>query len=216
MWTKSRGVESAALFLSSRVCFLLILAIVFGVTAQGCAGQTIMASKRDHNFYVSLMSQSGKSAWKDEYCVVFSRTSGGEPAEVGDVLVDFAQQVGRIRESPQEFAFSPDGRGRYCGSVDLGQQYYQPASYYVMVHYTDTSGKRRTCRFFLTIKQEKYGHALVRWMRPGNWDLSCQISGGREQVGLPIAPWSAQGEKGESPMGMPFGALARAALDYGS
>jgi hypothetical protein len=179
-----------------------------------------MASKRDHNFYVSLMSKSGKSAWKDEYCVVFCTSSGGEPTEVGDVLVDFAQQVGRIRESPQEFPFSPNGRGRYCGSVDLGRQYYQPASYHVMVHYTDNSGKRRTCRFFVTIKvhiqQEKHGHALVRRMRPGNWDLSCQISGGRELVGFPIAPWSAPGEKGESPMGGPLGALPRAALEYGS
>jgi hypothetical protein len=210
MWTKSRGVESPALFLSSRVCFLIFLAVVFVVTTQGCAAQTIMASKRDHNFYVSLMSKSGKSAWEDEYCVVFSRTSGGEPTEVGDVLVDFAQQVGRIRESPQAFPFSPDGRGRYCGSVDLGRQYYQPASYYVMVHYTDNSGKRRTCRFFLTIKREKYGHALVRRIRAGNWDLSCEISGGPEQVGFPLDP------PGESLMGGPFGALARAALDYGS
>jgi hypothetical protein len=216
MWTKSRGIESSALFLSSRVCFPLFLAVVFGVTTQGGAGQTIMASKRDHNLYVALMSKSGISAWKDEYCVVFSRTSRGGPTEVGDVLVDFAQQVGRIRESPQEFPFSPDGRGRYCGSVDLGKQYYQPASYYVMVHYTDHSGKRRTCRFFVTIKQAKVGHALVRRLRPGNWDLSCEISGGREQVGFPIDVWSAPGEKGESPMGEPFGALARAALDYGS
>jgi hypothetical protein len=215
MWTKWRGVESSALFLSSRVCFLIFLAAVIGVTTQGCAGQTIVASKRDHHFYVSLLSKSGKSAGKDEYCVVFSRTTGGEPTEVRDVLVDFAQQVGRIRESPQEFPFSPDGRGRYCGSVDLGKQYYRPASYYVMVHYTDNSRKRRTCRFFLTIQQEKYGHALVRIIRPGNWDLSCEISGSREQVGFPIDPWSALGEKGGSPRG-PFGALARAALDYGS
>jgi hypothetical protein len=152
MWIKSRGVASSALPLLSRICFLLSLAVVFGVATQVCAGQTIIASKRSHNFYVSLMSKSGKLVEKDEYCVEFSRTKGGEPTQVGDVLVDFAQQVGRIRESPHEFPFSLDGSGRYCGKVDLGKQYYQPAFYYIVVHYTDGSRKRKTCRFFLSLK----------------------------------------------------------------
>jgi hypothetical protein len=213
MWTKAREVPSPLLFLLSRFCRVLWLAAVCGLTAQVCAGQTVIASKRNHNFYVSLMSKSGELASKDQYCVVFRRTSGGQPEQVGDVLVDFAQQVGRIRESPQQVPFSLDGSGRYCGSVDLGKQYYQTASYYIMVHYTDNSRKRSTCRFFLTIRQEQHGHAHARRISPRNRVLPDEISAGREQVGFPGPPRAAQGTK---PMGGPLGTLARAALDYGS
>jgi hypothetical protein len=154
MWIESqREAESSVSSLLLRRCTVLCVAAVFVVATQVCAAQTTIASKRNHDFYISLMSKSGEFAKKDEDCALFSRTKGGNPTQVENVFVDFAQQVGKIRENPKEFHFSLDSLGRYCGRVDLGKQYYRPAFYYVTVHYTDSLGKRRTCRFFLTMKQ---------------------------------------------------------------
>jgi hypothetical protein len=130
----------------------LCIALILSVATQVGAGQTVIASKRNHDLDISLLSKSGKLvSAKDEYCVSFT-TKGGEPAQVADVFVEFAQQVGRIREDPRKFPLVPGNLGRYCGQVDLGKQYYQPAFYHVEVHYTDTSRKRRKCHFFLTIQ----------------------------------------------------------------
>jgi hypothetical protein len=131
---------------------ILSLAVVFGMAAQTCAGQTTIASKRSHDLYISLLSQSGKLVEKDEYCVLFSKTNGGEPAQVEDVFVDFSKQVGKITGVPRKVSLSLDNLGRYCGTVDLGNHYNQPAVYYVVVRYTDTLSKRRKCRFLLTVK----------------------------------------------------------------
>jgi hypothetical protein len=131
--------------------------MIFVAAAQICAGQTTIASKRNHGFDISVMSKSGELAAKDEYCASFSTTSfsttkSGEPAPVESVFLEFAQQVGKIRDSARKFPLSLDSLGRYCGTVDLGKQYYHPAFYYVEVHYTDSLRKRRTCRFFLTLR----------------------------------------------------------------
>jgi hypothetical protein len=133
------------------MCRVLCLAVVFVAAIQVCPGQATIASKRNHGFDISLMSKSGKLAAKDEYCVLFSTTKGGEP-HVEGVFLEFEQQVGKIRESAREFPLSLDSLGRYCGTVDLGKQYYHPAFYYVEVHYTDSSRKRRKCRFSLTLR----------------------------------------------------------------
>jgi hypothetical protein len=135
------------------MCAALGMALIVSMATQVCAGQTVIASKRSHDLYISLLGESGKLASaRDEYCVSFSTTKGGGPAQVEDVFVEFAQQVGRIREDPRKFPLVPGNLGRYCGQVDLGKQYYQPAFYHVEVHYTDSSRKRRTCHFFLTIQ----------------------------------------------------------------
>jgi hypothetical protein len=136
----------------------LCLALIFSTAPQVCAGQTAIATKRNHGLYISIFNKSGNVASaQDEYCVSFSTsfstTRGGGPAQVSDVFVEFAQQVGRIRERPIKSSLSsaPDNRGRYCGQVNLGKQYYQPAFYHVEVHYADRTGKRRACHFFLAI-----------------------------------------------------------------
>ena len=90
MWIKSNWkVASSRSSLLLRICLILSLALVFGMAAQICAGQTTIASKRNHDLYISLLSQSGKLVEKDEYCVLFSKTNGGEPAQVEGVFVDF-------------------------------------------------------------------------------------------------------------------------------
>jgi hypothetical protein len=135
---------------------ILCVTLVLGPAAKICVGQTTIASKQNHDFHISLIyfayQQVRQMAEKDEYCALFNRTKDDEPTVVGDVFLDFAQQVGRIRESPRKFPLSRDSFGRYCGAVDLGQKYDQQVSYYVAVHYTDSFRKRRSCRFFLTMK----------------------------------------------------------------
>jgi hypothetical protein len=136
-----------------RMWTILCVTVVLGLAGKICAGQTTIASKQNHDFHISLTSRSGKLvAEKDEYCALFNRTRDDEPTVVGDVFLDFAQQVGRIRESPRKFPLSRDSFGRYCGAVDLGQNYDEQVSYYVAVHYTDGLRKKRSCRFFLTMK----------------------------------------------------------------
>jgi hypothetical protein len=148
-WKIAFSTPSGWLRMWTGVC----VTVVLGLAAKICMGQTTIASKQNHDFHISLTSKSGKLvAEKDEYCALFNRTRDDEPTVVGNVFLDFAQQVGRIRESPRKFPLSRDSFGRYCGAVDLGQKYDQQVSYYVAVHYTDSFRKRRSCRFFLTMK----------------------------------------------------------------
>ena len=151
MWTKSREVEAPILFHPFGIPSVLLVAIVVGVTLQVCAAQ-VLATKRNHDLTISLTSKAGAFDRKDEYCVLFGKTNGGEPPQVEDVFIDFSQQVGRLRERPQRLPLAANGSGRNCGTVDLGIQYYRPAFYYLTVHYTDASRRRKACRFFLTLK----------------------------------------------------------------
>jgi hypothetical protein len=148
-WKIAGSTPSGWLRMWRSVC----VAVVLGLAAKICVGQTTIASKQNHDFHISLTSKSGKLvAEKDEFCALFNTAKDDEPTVVRDVFLDFAQQVGRIRESPRKFPLSRDSFGRYCGAVDLGQKYDQQVSYYVAVHYTDSFRKRRSCRFFLTMK----------------------------------------------------------------
>jgi ribosome-binding protein aMBF1 (putative translation factor) len=86
-----------------RMWTILCVTVVLGLAGKICAGQTTIASKQNHDFHILLTRKWGKLvAEKDEYCALFDRTGDDEPAVVGDVFLDFAQQVGRIRESPSE------------------------------------------------------------------------------------------------------------------
>jgi len=152
MWIESqRKAASSVSSLLPGMCGVLCV-VAFVAATQVCAGQTTIASKRNHGFDISLMSKSGALAAKDEYCASFSTTKSVEPAHVEGVFLEFAQQVGKIRETARKFPLALDSLGRYCGTVDLGKQYYHPAFYYVEVHYADSLRKRRTCRFFLTLR----------------------------------------------------------------
>jgi hypothetical protein len=151
MWIKCRReVAPSGWSLLPRVCVVLCAAVIFGVASQVCAGQTTIAAKRYDDLYISLMSQSGKLVEKGGYCALFSRTNGAGPTQVENVIIEFAQQVGKVRERASKVPLLPDGQGRYCGEVDLGKQYYNPAFYYVGIGYTDRSQKRKRCLFFLT------------------------------------------------------------------
>jgi hypothetical protein len=152
MWIDSRwkGASSVSSLLP-RMFTVLCVELTFGVAAQVCAGQITIASRQNHDFYISLMNKSGKLTQKSEYCVLFSPTNG-EPTQVQDVIIEFAQQVGKIPGRPKKYSLSPDNLGRYCGEINLGKQYYRPAFYYIGIRYADSFGNGRKCRFFLTLK----------------------------------------------------------------
>ena len=126
---------------------ILWMVLIFGTTTRVCAGQQAIASMQNHGVSISLLT-----ATKNQYCALFSRVVTGEPMQVDDVSLEFRQQVGRIAGKPVGFSPSEETAGLYCADVDLGKQYYQPSYYYVSVHYTDSSGRRRASRFYLTVK----------------------------------------------------------------
>ena len=135
----------------STLCGAMILATVPDLHAS----ENTIASGRNHGLSISIVNDSGKFApGSNDFCVQFSKAANAEPVSVKDVVVDFAQQVGRIPEKPTRAHITEGGIGHFCGKVDLGKQYYQPAFYYIFVHYADPSGTRRKYRLFLVTKHE--------------------------------------------------------------
>ena len=88
----------------------------------------------------------------NEFCVVFQKKETRQPVDVRNVSVDFVLLVGKIQEQPIKTQLVQDQPGHYCGHVNLGKQYYVPASYYAFIRYTDTDGKKRKERLFLAVK----------------------------------------------------------------
>lgn len=88
----------------------------------------------------------------NEFCAVFQKKETRQPVDVRNVSVDFVLLVGKIQEQPIKAQLVQDQPGHYCGYVNLGKQYYVPASYYAFIGYTDTDGKKRKERLFLAVK----------------------------------------------------------------
>ena len=137
---------------------LTVYSIIYGAmtlpAAQNLhASEMKAASARNHEFTISIVNDSGRFvAGNNAFCVVFTSAANASSVSVKDVVVEFAQQVGKIQEKPMRAQIARGDAGRFCGKVDLGTQYYQPAFYYVFIHYTDANGKRRKCRLSLSVK----------------------------------------------------------------
>jgi hypothetical protein len=112
-----------------------------------------IASKRVRNVVIEFTNGSGKlTAGENRFCVLFYNLETANSADVQNVRVDFRQQVGKIQEKPITAELTQDGVGRYCGRINLGRQYYSPSNYYVSVRYADATGKKRTVRFYLSVR----------------------------------------------------------------
>jgi len=137
---------------------LTVYSILYGAmtlpAAQNLhASEMKAASARNHELTISIVNDSRRFvAGSNAFCVVFTSAANASPVLVKDVSVEFAQQVGRILERPTRAQIAEGDTGRFCGKVDLGTQYYQPAFYYVFIHYTDVDGKRRKCRLSLSVR----------------------------------------------------------------
>lgn len=115
--------------------------------------ETRIASKQAREVLISITNADGRlHASDDDFCVLFQNRETQKPTDVEDVSVAFAQQVGKIQEAPINVRLTKDRPGRYCGHVNLGKQYYVPASYYAFVSFTDESQRRKKERLFLTVK----------------------------------------------------------------
>jgi hypothetical protein len=137
------------LTMRSVLCGAIMLVAAYDLHASGKE----VVSGHSHGLTVSIVNDSGKFlAGSNDFCVEFTKTPNATPASVKDVAVEFAQQVGRIRERPIHAQIAEDNPGHFCGKVDLGTQYYQSATYYVFIHYTDISGKKRKYRLFLIVR----------------------------------------------------------------
>ncbi len=113
------------------------------------ASETAVVSKRAKGLVISIVTADGRlHGGKNSFCTVFHELARNEPIEVQDVRVDFAQQVGRMRERPISVRLVANRKGRYCGQVDLGNQFYAPSFYYAFVRYGATAGNRRERLFF--------------------------------------------------------------------
>jgi len=135
----------------SMLCGAMILIAVHDLHASGKE----IASGRSHGLTASIANDSGRFvAGSNDFCAVFTKTPNAAPVSVKDVTVEFAQQVGRIRERSIHAQITEVNLGDFCGKVDLGTQYYRPAFYYVFIHYIDATGARRKCHLSFVIKQE--------------------------------------------------------------
>jgi hypothetical protein len=113
-----------------------------------------IASKRTKDLVVTITNADGRlRGGENSFCVVFNQRAEGKLAVVRNVRANFILLVGRIREEPIKGRLTQDRANRYCGQVNLGKQYYEPASYYAFVFYTDASGKKRKTRLFVTVKR---------------------------------------------------------------
>ena len=116
-------------------------------------GGSAVASKRTKNMVITITGSDGRlKGGENSFCVVFQKRETGEAVDLQKVSVEFTLLVGRIEEEPIRVQLTGDRVGRYCGHVNLGNQYYVPAGYYVFVLYTDVAGKKRKERLFLSIK----------------------------------------------------------------
>ena len=131
--------------------FLLAELLLAGPIRASSVEKTV-TSKRTRDLVITVMSADGTlSAGENSLCVKFQTRATQEPVAVSNVSVDFTLLVGRIEEQPIRGALVQDRKGRYCGTVNLGKQYYDPSNYYVFVRYTDAAGKRRKQRLFVSI-----------------------------------------------------------------
>ena len=157
-----RGTMSDSMTTLSNVTWiaasLLFAASIFGETYVAASitadvpNKTI-ASKRTGSVVIALTNDAGRlKPGENHFCVLFQSGSPTRASDVGEVSVDFRLLVGRIEEKPVTAHLSQNGVDRYCGDINLGPQYYRPASYYAFVRYVGATGKKKSTRLFLTVR----------------------------------------------------------------
>ena len=131
----------------------LVVAESFPSVPATRATETTLASKRTKDLVIVITSSEGSlKGGENSFCVQFQKTGTDEPVDVRNVRVDFTLLVGRIQEDPIKSELTGDRVGRFCGHVNLGKQYYVPASYYAFVFYTDAAGRKKKERLFLSVR----------------------------------------------------------------
>jgi len=132
--------------------WIISASLLLACIVQKSANAGTIASKRQKNVMISITSDSRKFVeGRNNFCVSFTDGPNAPSVPVTNVFIEFAQQVGKIREKPLTTVLKEDTVGRYCGEINLGVQYYHPAVYHVTIHYVDASGKKWTCHMMVSI-----------------------------------------------------------------
>lgn len=139
----------------SVICGTLMLTGSHGLRASE-RNRASVASGHSHGISVLIVNDSEKFvAGRNSFCVAFTKAVNGEAEPVKDVEVEFAQQVGKIRERPIHAHVAETEIGYFCGTVDFGTQYYDPAFYYAYIRYVDASGSKRKSILTFAIKHKE-------------------------------------------------------------
>lgn len=102
---------------------------------------------------VILSNDSGRlNAGKNKLCLFFRERHDGSPIEIVDLTLDFRLLVGKLEEQPVRANLTMEQAGQYCGTIDLGQLYYEPSSYYATVHYAEAGGTKRKIAFYVSAR----------------------------------------------------------------
>ena len=91
----------------SALCGVFVFAAFDRLHASDKKNASI-ASGRIHDLSISIVNDSGKFvAGSNTFCAEFTKAANAEPVLVKDVEVEFAQQVGKIRERPTRALVPP-------------------------------------------------------------------------------------------------------------
>lgn len=143
--------RSISALIALTAVFLLAELLLAGPSRASSVEKTV-TSKRTRDLVITITSRDGTlAAGQNSLCVKFQKRATQEPVAVSNVSVDFTLLVGRIEERPIRGPLIQVQNGQYCGTVNLGKQYYDPSNYYVFVRYTDATGKTRRQRLFVSI-----------------------------------------------------------------
>ena len=143
IWTATAGLFAIS---------VLSAALAATSIAEDIQEKTI-TSKQSGNLVVAITNKAGElTPGENHFCVLFKSISPSTPIDIQEVSVDFKLFVGRIVHVPKTAHLSSNGTQKFCGGIDLGQQYYRPANYYVLVHSVDATGKKRSTRLSLAVK----------------------------------------------------------------
>lgn len=146
-----RNLIRAATFCS--LSMLMIAGMPCAASTPTEVQEKAIASKQSGNLIVVMTNEAGKlTPGENHFCVLFQSISPASAIDVREVTVDFRLLVGRIEEALITAHLSSIGAQRFCGRIDLGRQYYRPASYYAFVHYVEASGRKRSIRLHLAVK----------------------------------------------------------------
>ena len=138
---------------TSSLFVIFILGEKYAASIPEGHNEKTIASTRTGNVVIALTNDTGKfTPGGNDFCVQFQSISSSPAINARDVSVDFTLLVGRIHEAPITAHLIQNGADRYCGRMDLGPQYYRPASYYAVVRYVEANGKKKNVRLSLTVR----------------------------------------------------------------
>lgn len=132
---------------------LFFPALLFAGPDSAPSTEMTVTSKRTKDLIISITSSDGRlKGGENTFCVVFEKRGTVQLVDALNVSVEFSLLGGRIYGTPIKGKVTEVQTGRYCGEVNLRNQYDSPASYYALVYYTIGAGKKRKQRLFLNVR----------------------------------------------------------------